>query len=806
MKISYNWLCSYLTLKPEVKELEKILTGCGLEVENYSKEFSVKGGLSGLVVGYVTSCTKHPGADKLSLTKVEVGNGEELQIVCGAPNVAEGQKVVVAKVGTVLFPLKGEPFEIKKTKIRGEFSEGMICAEDEIGIGNSHDGIIVLSNNANTGQPIASYYGVEEDYIFEIGLTPNRVDAASHIGVARDVAAVLSLSKNMDLIRPNVETFQPTKANPIIKVEVQDAIACPRYSGIYISNVTVTESPTWLKNKLKFIGLKPINNIVDITNFVLHETGQPLHAFDADKIDGNKIIVKTLKNNTVFETLDGVQRKLSDEDLMICNETEGMCIAGVFGGNKSGITNQTKNIFLESAYFNPTYIRKTSRKHGLFTDASFRYERGADPNITIYALKRACLLIKEIAGADISYPITDVYPNPIPNCKINIKFDFINKITGKIISNDIQKRIIEKLEIKIENETESGVQLSVPPFKVDVTRKIDVVEEILRIYGYDNIEIPKQLHASISNSKKPDKQIIQQNISSYLVSFGFSEILTNSLSNSAYYQNETKNVKILNALSSELEILRSTMLFGGLESISYNFNRRNFNLKFFEFGKIYEKNENKFNETNILSLFVTGSRFNESWNNTKVQTDVFELKGFLSNIFSLLNISENSITEKYNNQHSYLQDALVYTANGKIMASIGIVKQSILTQFDIDKPVYYSEINFDNLLSLINTNTVKYKEISKFMGVRRDLAILFDKKVLFSEIKDVAFKNEKKLLKDVHIFDVYEGKNIDSDKKSYAISFYLHNTQATLTDKEIENSMHKIQTAIEQQLGGKVRA
>jgi phenylalanyl-tRNA synthetase beta chain len=806
MKISYNWICSYLSVKPEVNELEKILTSCGLEVENYTKEFSVKGGLSGLVVGYVTSCIKHPGADKLSLTRVDVGNEEQLQIVCGAPNVAEGQKVVVAKIGTTLFPTKGEPFEIKKTKIRGEISEGMICAEDEIGIGNSHDGIIVLPNKANIGATIASFYGVEEDYIFEIGLTPNRVDAASHIGVARDVVAVLSLKEKIELIKPEINSFSANSITSKINIEVQDTNACPRYSGIQISNITIAESPTWLKNKLKFIGLKPINNIVDITNFVLHETGQPLHAFDADKIDGNKVIVKTLADNTVFETLDGVQRKLSSEDLMICNENEAMCIAGVFGGNKSGITNQTKNIFLESAYFNPTYIRKTSKKHSLFTDASFRYERGADPNNTIYALKRACLLIQEIAGGIISSPITDIYPTPIPNHKVFIEYDFINKLTGKKISNEIQKLILEKLEIIIENQTENEMQLSVPPFKVDVTRKVDVAEEILRIYGYDNIEIPTQLHATISLSKKPDKQLIQQKISLYLASLGFSEILTNSLSNSSYYENDTKNVKILNALSSELETLRSTMLFGGLESISYNFNRRNFNLKFFEFGKVYEKNETQFKEAHILSLFITGSRFNESWNNIKVQTDIFELKGFLSNIFTLLNISENLITVKFNNQHIYLQDTLVYTINEKIVAYIGSVKQALLTQFDIDKPIYYLEIDFDNLLLCLTAKTTKYKGISKFIGVRRDLAILFDKHVLFSEIKDIAFKSEKKILKNVQIFDVYEGKNIENDKKSYAIAFYLHNELATLTDKEIENSMQKIQTAIEQNLGGKVRA
>ncbi|NUM51209.1 MAG: phenylalanine--tRNA ligase subunit beta [Flavobacteriales bacterium] len=806
MKISYNWLCSYLSVSPDVKELEKILTDCGLEVEKYEKVFSIEGGLTGLLVGRVTSCTKHPNADKLSLTKVDIGNESELQIVCGAPNVEKGQKVVVATIGTTLFPKNGEPFEIKKTKIRGEVSEGMICAEDEIGVGYSHEGIIVLTDTVSVGEPVANYFGVEEDYIFEIGLTPNRVDAASHIGVARDVVAVLALKQNMQLLKPCIEAFKTSAEKPKIEVIVQHLEACPRYSGIYISGVTVKESPQWLKNKLKFIGLKPINNIVDVTNFVLHELGQPLHAFDADKIEGNKVIVDTLTEGTIFETLDGVLRTLSANDLMICNEKEGMCIAGVFGGSKSGITQQTKNIFIESAYFNPAFIRRTSKKHALYTDASFRYERGADPNITIYALKRACLLIQEVGGGEMYSPIIDVYPNPINDCKINFDFEYLNKIAGNEIPIQVQKSIIKNLEIKIDSETATELQLSIPPFKVDVTRKVDVAEEILRIYGYDKIEIPILLHTTISTIQKPDKQKLLRSIFSYLISSGFSEILTNSLSNSAYYTNQPNAVKVLNALSSELDTLRASMLYGGLESIAYNMNRRNTNLKFFELGKVYTQNENKYEESEKLALFITGERFKESWNNPPMHSDIFELKGTVANLFTILSVCEKEVTTQYNLTLHGLQDAIEYSLKETPIAIIGNINKGLLKQFDIDKPVFFAEINIENLLKGLRTTGARYKDVSKFIGVRRDLAILFNKEIRFSEVKELAYKTEKKLLKEVQIFDVYEGKNIESGKKSYAIAFYLQNEAATLTDKEIENSMQKIQQAIEQQLGGKIRA
>ena len=821
MKISYNWLKNYVNTSLSPQQIADLLTSCGLEVESLENFQSFKGGLQGLVIGEVKTKEKHPDADRLNITKVDIGK-ELLTIVCGASNVEAGQKVIVATAGTVLYPSTGEPFEIKTSKIRGQLSEGMICAEDEIGLGASHEGIMVLNADVPTGTFAKEYFEVEEDFVFEIGLTPNRADAASHIGVARDIAAVINAIRernttgeaknNLTLQLPSVEKFRVDNTDKKIEVSVEDAAACLRYSGVTISNVKVKESPVWLKNRLKAIGLKPINNLVDITNFVLHETGQPLHAFDADKIKGNKVIVKKLPEGNRFKTLYEVERKLSAKDLMICDAEEAMCIAGVFGGIKSGVSVATTSIFIESACFNPVSIRKTSRLHGLKTDASFRFERGTDPNITIYALKRAAMLIKEIAGGLVSSEIADIYPNPIGDFKVDLLYKNCDRLIGKTIDRNIIKNILSSIEIEILKENTDGLSLAVPPFKVDVQREVDVIEEILRIYGYNNIETPGAVRSSLSHSQKPDKEKIQNVISDLLSNNGFAEIMSNSLTRSEYIKSlETikseNNVKILNPLSADLDVLRQTLLFGGLEAIAYNQNRKNADLKLYEFGKVYQALQNSnlvlpYEETQHLALFICGRKQPEIWNALNDEVSFFYLKGFVQSILSRLGIRETDCNEITND---IFVDGLSYRVNNKKIVDFGLVNKSVLKSFDIPQKIFYADFNWQHVTELSGRNNIQYLEVSKFPSVRRDLALLIDKQVKFSDIEHLAYQTEKQLLKTVNLFDVYEGNKLEAGKKSYAVSFILQDEEKTLTDKQIDKVMEKLQKTFEMKFGAKLR-
>jgi len=819
MKISYNWLKQYIDLDANAEELSKVLTNCGLEVEALEEFCLVKGGLKGCVIGEVKTKIKHPDADKLCVTTVDIGKEELLHIVCGAPNVEAGQKVVVATVGTTLYTPKGE-LELKKAKIRGEISEGMICAEDELGLGNSHAGIMVLDPSAKIGTPAADYFKIENDWIFEIGLTPNRADAMSHIGVARDAAAALSCIYNKEYLlkKPELDKFKVDNKDLNIEVIIDDIKACPRYAGISVKGVTVKDSPEWLQNRMKSIGLRPINNIVDIANFVLFETGQPLHTFDADKIKGNKIVVKKLQKGTKFKTLDEIERELQTEDLMICNESEGMCIAGVFGGMESGVTIETKNIFIESAYFDTIHVRKTSKYHGLKTDASFRFERGVDPNMIIYALKRSALLMKEIAGGSISSEIVDVYPSPIENFKVNILYANVDKLIGKKIDRDVIKKILKSLEIQIISESPTGLELSVPPFKVDVKRESDVVEEILRIYGYNNIEEPEQFRISPSNSPKPDKEKIKGVISDYLSSCGFSEIMNNSLTNAKYLEGlqsflPENNVEILNPISNELGVMRQTLLFGGLESVLHNHNRKNFDLKFYETGKVYQFNKNNgssvnldnYNEKQQLALFITGSVTPESWYIGKENPiNFYYLKAYVNNIFLRAGIDLTSFSIKEIN-NDFFNEGLEYFSNNISIASFGRISKSILKKFDIKQDVYYAIVELEKLMDLSDKNIVLFKEIPRFPEVRRDLALLLDKKIKFSEIEKLAYKAESKFLKQINLFDIYSGEKIGEDKKSYAICFILSDNEKTLTDAEIDSIMNKLIQVFKDKLQATIR-
>lgn len=815
MKISYNWLKQYVKTELSPEEVGKLLTGCGLEVESIEKVETVKGGLQGMVIGEVKTKEKHPDADKLSLTTVDIGTGELLNIVCGAPNVDAGQKVVVATVGAKLFPSTGEPFEIKKSKIRGAVSEGMLCAEDEIGLGQSHAGIMVLDKDAKVGTAAKDYFKIEEDYCLEIGLTPNRADAASHVGVARDLVAVLNVNakeeEKISLQLSDVRAFKVDNTNSKIEVIVEDELACPRYSGLAINNVKITDSPDWLKNKLKAIGLRPINNVVDITNYVLHELGQPMHAFDADKIKGNKVIVKKLADKTKFKTLDEVERELSSDDLMICDAEGGMCIAGVFGGLDSGVTTTTTNLFLESAYFNSTSVRKTAKRHGLKTDSSFRFERGTDPNITVYALKRAALLIKEIAGGEISSEIIDVYPNAIENFKVPFSFSNCDKLIGKKIEHETIKSILTSLDIVIENESNDALLLSVPPFKVDVTREQDVIEEVLRVYGYNNIEIPAALNSSLAFAEKPDKEKIQNVVSELLSNNGFSETMCLSLTKEEYSTklktiNEEHNVKMLNPLSSDLNVLRQTLLFSGLESISYNQNRKNADLKLYEFGKTYMAikggEETKYIETKNLSLFITGKKQDESWSAKNDSVNFYTLKGFVNSIIERLGINIK-LNESFSEA---LSQGLTYTYNKKTLVEFGLVSKSILKMMDIKQEVFYADFNWDLVLEAVKNNQdVMYSEVPKFPEVRRDLALLVDKAIKFEQLEQLAFQSEKNILKNVNLFDVYEGDKLPQGKKSYALSFTLLDENATLTDKQIEKIMEKLMKTYQEKVGAEIR-
>lgn len=799
MKISYNWLKQHIDLSESPEEIAAKLTKAGLEVEGIEEYESIKGGLKGLVIGQVLTCEKHPGADKLSKTTVDVGNGTILPIVCGAPNVAAGQKVVVALVGATLYPASGEPFKISKAKIRGEVSEGMICAEDEIGLGTSHAGIMVLDTSLPLGTPASEYFKIENDFTIEIGLTPNRADAASHLGVARDIKALLKRKLK------DIKIEAPKAKGSKVEIIIENKEACPRYAGLTISNLSVKESPEWLKNRLKAIGLNPINNVVDSTNYILHDLGQPLHAFDLDKVKGNKVIIKTLPKGTEFVTLDGVKRKLSDNDLMICNAEAPMCIAGVFGGQESGVSEGTKNIFLESAYFSPDFVRKTSQFHGLKTDASFRFERGTDPNMPVTALLKAAQLIVEIAGGEISSEVTDLYPTPVKDFKIETSYSYINRLIGKPLEKSTIKEILTGLNITIESEKEDELKLSVPPYKVDVQRPADIVEEVLRIYGYDNIELSDRLNAAyLADFPEKDKDKLQKLIGSMLAGSGFNEILTNSMTKPVYAEFlgiSAQSVEVLNKLSEELGVMRQSLLFSGLEILNYNINRRQKDLKLFEFGKTYFKEEGKYKEYNRLSLFVTGTIQAESWNVVAKEADFYYLNTLVSKILQKLNLAD---AQQQKTEEKAFAQGVNYVKNNKIIASLGKVQDKALKLADIKQPVYYAEFDADALLKAYK-NSIQFRELNKYPEVRRDLSLVLDKSITFEQIRQLALKQEKKLITDINVFDVYEGKNLGEGKKAYAISFILQDFEQTLTDKVIDTTMQKLMNSFEKELGAVIR-
>lgn len=819
MNISYNWLKEYVDFDLSPDEVSAALTSMGLETEGVEEMQTVKGGLEGLVVGEVLTCVDHPNSDHLHITTVNVGQPESLQIVCGAANVAAGQKVIVALVGTKLYSGE-ESFTIKKSKIRGEESFGMICAEDEIGIGTSHDGIIVLPTEVKVGTLAKDYYNIKSDYVLEVDITPNRVDAASHFGVARDLAAYLKQNgKASKLSRPSVDTFKIDQNGGEVKVVVENTEACPRYTGLTIKGVTVKESPDWLKNKLLLIGLRPINNVVDVTNYVLHEIGHPLHAFDMQQITGGTVYVKTLPEGTKFVTLDEVERTLSDKDLMICNDKEGMCIGGVFGGLHSGVTERTKDVFLECAYFNPTWVRKTARRHGLNTDSSFRFERGCDPNDAIYVLKRAALLIKELAGGEFTGEIQDIYANKIENPEVELSYNKVNGLIGKEIPKDTVKSILASLEIEIISESEDILKLSIPTYRVDVLRDVDVIEDILRIYGYNNVEITDNLESNLSYQTPTDKSNDLQNlVSEQLVGQGFYEIMNNSLTKEAYYTNlesypDSKCVRLLNPLSNDLNVMRQTLLFGGLESVAYNRNRKNADLALYEFGNCYyfdiekrdpEKALKEYSEEYHLGIWLTGNSHENSWAVNTEKTSIYHLKGYVENILLRLGLDQNDYQYEQFSNDIYSAGLNIKTRN-RVLGTLSVVSKKILKQTDVNTEVYFAELNWDNLMKETKKHAVTFSEISKYPAVSRDLALLLDKSVLFEQIEQIAKKSEKKLLKSVNLFDVYEGKNLPEGKKSYAVNFILQDDEKTLNDKQIDAIMQKIQKSLEQELGAELR-
>ena len=820
MNISYNWLKEYVNFDLTPDEVAAALTSIGLETGDVEEVQSIKGGLEGLVIGEVLTCEPHPNSDHMHITTVNLGQGDPVQIVCGAANVAAGQKVVVATLGTKLYD-GDECFTIKKSKLRGVESNGMICAEDEIGIGTSHEGIIVLPEDVVPGTLAKDYYNIKSDYVLEVDITPNRSDACSHYGVARDLYAwLIQNGRQATLKRPSVDAFKVDNHDMNIDIVVENTEACPRYAGVAIKNVTVKESPEWLQNKLRLIGVRPINNIVDITNYILHAYGQPMHCFDADKIKGGKIVVKTCPEGTKFVTLDEVERKLSDRDLMICNAEEPMCIAGVFGGLDSGTTETTKDVFLESAYFHPTWVRKTARRHGLSTDSSFRFERGIDPNGTIYALKEAALLVKELAGGEIASEIKDNYPAPIADFPVVLSYEYTNALIGKVIPAETIKSIVTSLEMKITGETPEGLSLLVPAYRVDVQRPCDVVEDILRIYGYNNVEIPTSVKSSLSVKGDVDKSVKLQNlVSEQLVGCGFNEIMNNSLTAATYYEGlETYKpenlVQLMNPLSNDLNVMRATLLFGGLESIQHNANRKNADLKFFEFGNCYHFNAEKKNPEKVLAayseelhlgLWITGKRVSNSWAHPDENTSVYELKAYVLNIFRRLGVNFGGLVFGNLTDDIYSVAISVHTRGGKLLATFGVLHKKIQKAFDIDNEVYYADLNWKELMKAIKNNTVAYKEISKFPAVKRDLALLIDRKVQFAEIEKIAYETDKKLLKSVELFDVYEGKNLEAGKKSYAVSFMLQDENATLNDKQIDKVMQKLIANLQNKLDAKLR-
>ncbi len=820
MNISYKWLKEYVDFNLTPQEVCDALTSEGLEVDSLEEVQSIQGGLKGLFVGKVLTCEAHPNSDHLHVTTVDLGHETPSQIVCGAPNVAAGQKVIVADLGCVLYDGDKE-FVIKKSKLRGVESYGMICAEDEIGVGTSHDGIIVLPDTAKEGTPAAEYYNLESDWLIEIDITANRADALSHWGVARDLYAWLKRNGyETSLHRPGCDAFEVDNGCLPIDVEIQCAEACKRYACVSLTGCKVTESPEWLQKKLNVIGIRPINNIVDITNYVMMAYGQPLHCFDADMVKNHKIVVKTMPEGTPFVTLDGVEHKLSERDLAICNAEEPMCIAGVFGGKGSGTYDTTVNVVLESAYFHPTWIRKSARRHGLSTDASFRFERGIDPNGVIYALKQAALLCKELAGAKVSMQIKDVYPEPIPDPVVELKYEYVNSLVGKVIGEDMIKSIVESLEMKVLDENAEGLKLQIPAYRVDVQRPCDVVEDILRIYGYNNVEIPTQLKSSLVIKGEEDLKHKAENlIGEQLVGCGFNEILNNSLTKGDYYKalnhyHADHLVRIMNPLSSDLNVMRETLLFGGLESLEYNIKRKNPNLRFFEFGNVYDYNAEKhtvdnpqaaYKEEYHLGLWLTGKRVSGSWAHPEEDTSFYELKAYVENILRRVGLSFAAVVFKKSDNDIFSSAIAIENRGGKLIAEMGVIAKKHLKEFDIELPVYYAEINWTLLMKAVRKNTVNFHEISKFPPVSRDLALLVDSNVEFVEIEKIAYQSEKKLLKKVELFDVYEGKNLPAGKKSYAVNFILQDEEKTLTEKHIEAVMTKLIANLKKQLNAELR-
>ncbi|MBE7630383.1 phenylalanine--tRNA ligase subunit beta [Tenacibaculum piscium] len=808
MKISYNWLKQFLQTDWEAEKTGELLTDLGLEVEGIETVESIKGSLKGIVVGEVKTCIKHPNADTLKITTVDLGDGQPVQIVCGAPNVDVGQKVPVATIGTTLYDDKGTPFKIKKGKIRGEESFGMICAEDELGLGKGHDGIMVLDFEIPTGTPCAEVFKIETDAVFEIGLTPNRADAMSHFGVARDLrAGLIQQGTNLELISPSVSDFHVDERTQKIDIEVEDKNLVPRYCGITITDIEIKDSPEWIQNRLKAIGITPKNNIVDITNYVLHELGQPLHAFDANKIRGNKVVVKTLEAGTKFTTLDEVERELAADDIMICDaDNNPLCIAGVFGGLKSGVTEHTTTIFLESAYFNPISVRKTAKRHALNTDASFRFERGIDINLTEYALKRAALLIEEYAGGKMSSDVLDFYPKKIKDFEVFLSFENTYKLIGQEIPKETIKNILASLEIKMNSVTEGGLGLIIPSYRVDVQREADIIEEILRVYGYNNIEFSHKLNTSISFDS--DKEVKIENIvANQLTALGFNETMANSLTKADYVAlsedlNETHNVEMLNPLSNDLKVMRQSLLFSGLESVSYNINRKNNALKFYEFGKTYHKYESGYQEDKHLTLFVTGNRTKDSWKVANQTSDFFYLKGIIASLCSRLGL-QNLKTSPV--KSAIFSEGLTLSLGRTKLVEFGVVNPTILKEFSIKQEVLFADFNWQNILTLVGNKKIKVTELPKFQSVKRDLALLLDDTVEFKEIYNLSFQSEKKLLKEVDLFDVYQGDKLPEGKKSYAVSFVLQDENKTLADKQIDKIMQKLQLTFEKNLNAVLR-
>jgi len=809
MNISYNWLKQYLEIDLETEKVAELLTDLGLEVEGVKKIESVKGGLEGVVVGKVLTCVKHSNADKLKVTTVDIGLENPVQIVCGAPNVAIDQKVPVATVGTILYDENGESFKIKKSKIRGEESFGMICAEDELGLGKGHDGILVLDKTLKPGELVADIYAIETDFVFEIGLTPNRADAMSHLGVARDLrAGLLQQEIKLRLITPSISDFHVENRTFKIEVEVENTDLVPRYVGVSMTGIQVAESPKWLQDKLKAIGLSSINNIVDITNYVMHDLGQPLHAFDASKIANNKIVVKTLKTGTKFTTLDGTERELNEDDIMICDaDNNPLCIGGIFGGIDSGVSQDTTSIFLESAYFNPVSIRKSAKRHQLNTDASFRFERGIDVNMCEFALKRVAILISEIAGGKVTSEIIDIYPKKIEDFDVRVNYDKIYKLIGEEISPDIIKNILTSLDIRINNQTESALGLTVPSYRVDVQREADIVEEILRVYGYNNITIPKKINSSVSSFNNYDANAMENVVVNQLTALGFYETMANSLTKPEYIElsenlNETYNVQMLNPLSNDLAVMRQSMLFSGLEAVIYNINRKSSNIKFFEFGNTYHKFNDAYTENKHLALFVSGNRLNNNWIEEVKQSDFFYLKGIVNTILARFGFENLKTTPIKNDIFS---EGIVLQKGKVKLVEFGVVNNAILKNFGIKQETLFADFDWNNVLNTVTKDNFNVTELSKYPTVKRDLALLIDEKITFKEIYNVAKQTEQKLLQDVDLFDVYQGDKLPKGKKSYAVSFLLQDKNKTLEDKQIDTIMEKLQASFKKQLQAELR-